>query len=58
MQVTQASSVIDDARNVRNYIFTKAILLAKFVKISSLKNYRLYGIRSVVSGLVTNNDYN
>ena len=36
-------SIIDDARNVRDYIFTKAILLAKFVKISSLKNYCLYG---------------
>ena len=36
------SSIIDDARNVCDYIFTKAILLAKFVKISSLENYHLY----------------
>ena len=33
--------IIDDAQNVRDYIFTKAIL---FAKISSLENYRLYGI--------------
>ena len=28
----------------RDYIFMKAILLAKFVKISSLENYHLYSI--------------
>ena len=37
------NSIIDNARNVRDYIFTKAILLTKFVKITSLENYRLYG---------------
>ena len=31
------------SQKVCNYIFTKAILLVKFVNISSLENYHLYG---------------
>ena len=43
------NSLIDDARNVRDYIFTKVILLAKSVKISS---HCLYGSCLLVIKLI------
>ena len=52
MHVTQAIVYIIDMMHEMFaiiIIFTKANLLAKFVKISSLKNYRLYGIHEYLT---------
>ena len=38
------SAMFSIGQNVHNYVFTKLISSAKFVKILSLENFRLYGM--------------